>query len=236
MRGTPAKRGNLWQVRRSRDKQRRRGAVPPELLPQGWLLFPRYLLSRVASTYSDNSIRIYGGTPWQDSPRESSRRSTCVLCSRSRHQSPPSPRNAWHRSTNYHPAYLAKHLQALSAAGITEALLGRTGGYRLARDPRSISFLDIVDAIESDEPWFRCAEIRQCGPTAQPSSMYPSACDIASTIWSAERAWKNHLDSVNAVHSVGRTHCCCWSSPTRGDTGMAEVENRWHTSGLARTH
>lgn len=103
MRGTPAKRGNLWQVRRSRDKQRRGGAVPPELLPQGWLLFPRYLLSRVASTYSDNSIRIYGGTPWQESPRESSRRSTCVLCSRSRHQSPPSPRNAWHRSTNYHP-------------------------------------------------------------------------------------------------------------------------------------
>ena len=48
-------------------------------------------------------IRIYGGTPWQDSPRESSRRSTCVLCSRSRHQSPPSPRNAWHRSTNCHP-------------------------------------------------------------------------------------------------------------------------------------
>ena len=134
------------------------------------------------------------------------------------------------------PAYLAKHLQALSAAGITEALLGRTGGYRLARDPRSISFLDIVDAIESDEPWFRCAEIRQCGPTAQPSSMYPSACDIASTIWSAERAWKNHLDSVNAVHSVGRTHCCCWSSPTRGDTGMAEVGNRWHTSGLTRPH
>ena len=31
------------------------------------------------------------------------------------------------------PAYLAKHLQALSRAGIIESMPGRHGGYRLAR-------------------------------------------------------------------------------------------------------
>jgi len=94
-------------------------------------------------------------------------------------------------------AYLAKHLQTLSAAGIVEALPGRSGGYRLARTAESISFLDIVDAIESDEPWFRCTEIRQCGPSAQEPAVYSLPCEIAATMWAAESAWRTHLGSVN---------------------------------------
>ncbi|GMQ99168.1 MAG: Rrf2 family transcriptional regulator [Acidimicrobiia bacterium] len=113
---------------------------------------------------------------------------------------PPESSISSKRLASFHElpaAYLAKHLQALSSAGIVEALPGRSGGYRLARDAESISFLDIVDAIESDEAWFRCGEIRQCGPSAQGPGAYSLPCEIAATMWAAERAWRDHLASVN---------------------------------------
>ena len=44
-------------------------------------------------------------------------------------------------------------LQALSRAGLLESLRGPRGGYRLARRPRDISLLDIVNAVaEGQEP------------------------------------------------------------------------------------
>jgi Rrf2 family protein len=59
------------------------------------------------------------------------------------------------------PAYLAKHLQALSRAGIVTAGRRVKSGYRLGRAPSRIS---LVLAIEGVEPAFRCTEIRQRGP------------------------------------------------------------------------
>jgi hypothetical protein len=59
------------------------------------------------------------------------------------------------------PAYLAKHLQALSRAGIVTANCGVSGGYRLAKPPAKITLLDITLAIEGPGPAFRCTEIRQ---------------------------------------------------------------------------
>src|SRR5688500_11934848 len=68
------------------------------------------------------------------------------------------------------PAYLAKHLQAMTGAGITEAVSGPRGGYRLARPPAAISLLDVVQAVDGLERSFRCREIRQQGPVAGPPS------------------------------------------------------------------
>lgn len=87
-------------------------------------------------------------------------------------------------------AYLAKHLQALSRAGLVESVSGPRGGYRLARPAARITVLDVVEAIEGGEPAFRCTEIRQNGPTALPSDCYPRACGIARTMWAAEDAWQ----------------------------------------------
>ena len=69
-------------------------------------------------------------------------------------------------------AYLAKHLQALSRAGIVRANRGVSGGYRLAKPAANITLLDITLAIEGSEPAFRCTEIRQQGPCAAA----PAAC------------------------------------------------------------
>jgi Rrf2 family protein len=92
-------------------------------------------------------------------------------------------------------SYLLKHMQALTKAGICESVPGPTGGYRLARKPREITVLDIVEAIEGTEPAFRCDEIRQRGPTALPTSTYTVECGINTVMLDAELAWRQALRS-----------------------------------------
>ena len=96
------------------------------------------------------------------------------------------------------PAYLAKHLQALSAAGIVESVPGPRGGYRLARPAKEITVLDVVLAVEGEDPAFVCTEIRQCGPGACAPSAYKGPCGIARIMWDAEDAWRASL----AEHTV----------------------------------
>ena len=94
------------------------------------------------------------------------------------------------------PAYLAKHLQALSRAGIVTADRGVKGGYRLGRAPAKISLLDIVLAIEGPQPAFRCTEIRQRGPCPAAPSACRKACAIARAFQEAEAAWRQSLTGV----------------------------------------
>jgi Rrf2 family protein len=92
------------------------------------------------------------------------------------------------------PAYLAKHLQALTAAGITRSVPGPRGGYRLARPPAEVSLLDVVLAVDGDDTAFRCSEIRQRGPAATGrGEHYRRPCGIARAMWRAEGAWRAEL-------------------------------------------
>jgi Rrf2 family protein len=100
------------------------------------------------------------------------------------------------------PAYLAKHLQAMAAAGITEAVPGPRGGYRLARPPAEISLLDVVHAVEGSESAFRCSEIRQRGPVAGPPSAYRGRCGIARAMDRAEDAWRAELSATTVADLV----------------------------------
>jgi Rrf2 family protein len=105
------------------------------------------------------------------------------------------------RLAEYHgvpPAYLAKHLQALTAAGVTASVPGPRGGYRLARPATDISVLDVVLAVDGDETAFRCSEIRQRGPAvSEAPDAYRRPCTIARTMWRAEDAWRAELASVS---------------------------------------
>jgi Rrf2 family protein len=100
------------------------------------------------------------------------------------------------RLAEYHgiPApYLAKSLQALARAGIVDSITGRLGGYRLGRSASDVTLLDIVQAIEGNEPCFRCTEIRRQGPTRVAGSVYSSTCGIAAAMWRAEQKWQDEL-------------------------------------------
>lgn len=57
--------------------------------------------------------------------------------------------------------YLSKIFTKLRKAGIVRSIQGAKGGYELARRPESISFWDVVEAIEGPSYMFQCAEIRQ---------------------------------------------------------------------------
>jgi Rrf2 family protein len=100
------------------------------------------------------------------------------------------------------PAYLAKHLQATAAAGITVTVPGPRGGYRLARPPAEISVLDVVLAIDGAEKAFRCTEIRKQGPVTGPPSSYRKACGIARAMWRAEDAWRAELRNTSIADLV----------------------------------
>lgn len=105
------------------------------------------------------------------------------------------------------PAYLAKHLQALSAAGVAESVRGPRGGYRLARPAEQVSVLDVVLAVEGDRPAFSCSEIRRRGPSAGPDGWYPHVCTIARTMWDAEAEWRRVLAARTIADLLGDIAC-----------------------------
>ena len=103
------------------------------------------------------------------------------------------------------PAYLAKALQSLTAAGVTESRPGPQGGYRLARPPAQVTLLDVVLAVDGDDRAFQCSEIRRRGPAAADadSASYGRPCGIARAMWKAEDAWRAELASVSIGDIVG---------------------------------
>jgi FeS assembly SUF system regulator len=63
-------------------------------------------------------------------------------------------------------ATVAKILKALAHAGLVTATRGAAGGYRLARDPRSISVAQVVAAIDGDIGLTQCSvHVAECTRT-----------------------------------------------------------------------
>ncbi|MTJ82265.1 MAG: Rrf2 family transcriptional regulator [Telmatospirillum sp.] len=89
-------------------------------------------------------------------------------------------------------SYLLKHLRALTAAGVIDALPGPRGGYRLSRDPGRITLLEIVEAIDGRDPAFACRELRQRIPGGACHSGGPD-CFIKTRMLAAEEVWRAAL-------------------------------------------
>jgi Rrf2 family protein len=65
--------------------------------------------------------------------------------------------------------YLGKLLKALAEKGLAESQKGLGGGFRLARDAREISLLDVIEPIEHISRWSgcilgrpECSEVNPC--------------------------------------------------------------------------
>ncbi|MET8331312.1 Rrf2 family transcriptional regulator [Streptomyces sp. NPDC005181] len=92
-------------------------------------------------------------------------------------------------------AYHNKQLQSLVKAELLTSTPGPRGGFRLARDPDSISLLDVVLAIEGNGTLFRCTEIRQCGKIGELSTGGDgsTACAVKRAMYRGDVAWREAL-------------------------------------------
>jgi len=54
------------------------------------------------------------------------------------------------------PNYLGKLLKTLADEGIVESQKGKGGGFRLARNPATVSLLEVVEPIEHFSRWSGC--------------------------------------------------------------------------------
>jgi Rrf2 family protein len=101
------------------------------------------------------------------------------------------------------PAYLAKTMQALAAAGVVESVVGPRGGYRLARPVAEVTVLDVVEAVDPEPSTFRCTEIRRRGPAAVPAREYRVPCAIHTVMDKADRAWRAELEATTIADLIG---------------------------------
>ncbi len=99
--------------------------------------------------------------------------------------------------------YMAKQMQALAKAGIVNGGRGRSGFYSLAREPSQITMLDILLAVDGDEPMFRCTEIRQRGPCGAKPADCRLPCNIAAGFARAEHAYRETLSEIDLVTLAG---------------------------------
>jgi Rrf2 family protein len=116
-------------------------------------------------------------------------------------------------------AYLNRQLQALVRAGILTSTSGPRGGFRLAREPRHITLLDVVTAIEGGQEAFRCQEILRKGPGGRDDVDYRKHCLVSQAMRRAELAWRREL-----------------AAQTLADIKLAVEEKRPGTPGLTRNH
>ncbi|QPF86099.1 Rrf2 family transcriptional regulator [Bradyrhizobium genosp. L] len=92
--------------------------------------------------------------------------------------------------------YLSKALQSLSQAGLVDTTLGPSGGYRLAKGPADITFLDIVEAVEGKSRTFVCNNIRDNNPCLAKNQRSRGTCAVARIMWEADEAWREKLRSI----------------------------------------
>ncbi|MFS0715917.1 Rrf2 family transcriptional regulator [Arthrobacter sp. 1P04PC] len=90
-------------------------------------------------------------------------------------------------------AYLNKQLQALVREGILVSVSGPRGGFALARRPDAVTVLDVVLAVEGQEPAFRCEGILGNVPGAGERDDFTRSCLVAQTMRQAELVWRQTL-------------------------------------------
>ncbi len=93
--------------------------------------------------------------------------------------------------------YLSKVYARLSKSGIVKSVPGVKGGYALARSADDITFWDVVEAVEGQEPFFQCAEIRQNNVLLDKSNLPDThtkcPCLIKVVMQEAEDEMKKYL-------------------------------------------
>ncbi|GAB2575272.1 RrF2 family transcriptional regulator [Gracilibacillus alcaliphilus] len=95
--------------------------------------------------------------------------------------------------------YLSKVFGKLAKAGIVSSVPGVKGGYRLQKNPKDISFWDVIQAIEGHKPIFQCKNIRENfayrrDKTCDSCDVH-SICTINKVMLEAEQQMRDYLSS-----------------------------------------
>jgi len=122
-------------------------------------------------------------------------------------------------------AYLNKQLQALTRAGILTSVSGPKGGFQLARDPRNITLLDIVVAIDGADEAFRCTEILKEGPGADPKADYTKICLISQAMRAAELTYRRELASQTIADIAERVVSLTPQAPENARNRFANLKS-----------
>lgn len=101
--------------------------------------------------------------------------------------------------------YLSKVFSKLTRAKIVDSVPGVKGGYKLAKEPADISFLEVIRAVEGVKPIFQCNNIiaktkynRDREQDEQSCDTCPSkqsGCLINITMLAAEREMHQYLSN-----------------------------------------
>ncbi len=95
--------------------------------------------------------------------------------------------------------YLSKVFTKLSKGGIIKSIPGVNGGYALARPAEEITFWHVVEAVEGNESFFQCAEIRQNNILLDkdnlPDTHTQCPCLIKVVMLEAENEMKKYLST-----------------------------------------
>lgn len=90
---------------------------------------------------------------------------------------------------NLPPNLLAKILQSLSQSGIIEAQKGSGGGYRMVRDPASVTLTEIFESIEGPVHMVMCT-------STDGSCTVENSCTVRNGLVDLERKFAEFFDSI----------------------------------------
>ena len=105
-------------------------------------------------------------------------------------------------------SYLSKIFAKLRKAGIVRSIAGVNGGYELAKRPGTISFWDVIEAIEGSSCFFQCAEIRKKNIFVDDPGVFTDKCPclIKVVIQEAEELMRNHLRTKSLLWLYEHVH------------------------------
>lgn len=92
--------------------------------------------------------------------------------------------------------FLPQVMTDLVRAGLVDAVIGRSGGYRLSRDPAGISLLDVIEAVEGDSRRQTC--VLRGGPCGR-----DGFCDVHAVFFEAQDALLRPL-AATTLADLGR--------------------------------
>jgi Rrf2 family protein len=94
------------------------------------------------------------------------------------------------KEQNIPPSFLAKIISQLSIAGLLHTSRGARGGVMLARDPKDITLLEVVEAIDGP------IQLNEC-VSSEGSCNFDENCPIKPVWCSAQEELVNRLKNTN---------------------------------------